>query len=102
MTDAPEERDPTAEAVEAKARRVRKRRQRPRLFVHLAHVGVLGWVFILPVIALAWLGHFIGGEIDALWPAVAGVVCGVALGAYLTWRNVRDGLRTPPDEEAPR
>lgn len=94
--------DPADAALRRKARRMRKRRERPRIFAHLAHVGVLGWVFILPVVGLAYLGHLASRATGALWPAVAGLLAGLALGAYLTWRNVRDGLRQRDhDEEGP-
>ena len=68
MTDAD---DParTDEEVRRKAARVKRRRGRPALFRHLAHVGVLGWVFILPVIGLTWAGHLIGRWRGETWPA---------------------------------
>lgn len=101
MSPAPEE-DPTSAALRRKARRIRRRRARPRIFAHLAHVGVLGWVFILPVVGLTYLGHLAGRASGTTWPAVAGLLGGLALGAYLTWRNVKDGITTRRhDEEGP-
>jgi len=91
--------DDTAETVERKAVRLRRRRRPPGLFAHLAQVGVLGWVFVLPVVALAWAGHLVGLALgERVWPAVAGLLAGLALGAYLTWRNLREGLAHAEDE----
>ena len=82
-----------SEEVRRKAQRIRRdRRREPRLFRHLAHVGVLGWVFVLPVIALAWFGHFLTQRTGQIAWAVGGVLSGVAIGAYLVFRNVRDSL----------
>lgn len=88
MTD-----DATGETVKRKASEIRReRRKKPVFWKHLAQVGVLGWVFILPVIGLAWIGHAVAEAAGVLWPAVVGVISGVFLGAYLVWRNVRDSL----------
>ncbi len=85
--------DRTGETVKRKAERIqRERGKRPVFWKHLAHVGVLGWVFMLPVIALAWIGRLVADMTGQLWPAVAGVVSGILLGGYLVWRNVRDSL----------
>ena len=87
--------DATGETVKRKAAEIqRERRKKPVFWRHLAHVGVLGWVFMLPVIALAWIGHLIAAATHQLWPAVVGVLTGVLLGGYLVWRNVRDSLDT--------
>lgn len=103
MTEEPEAPDATSDALREKAHRVRTKRGKPAtIFAHLAHVGVLGWVFILPVIGLTYAGHLAGRATGERWPAVAGLLAGVALGAYLTWRNVRDGLRGSDGEEADR
>ena len=82
------------EEVKRKAQRLeRDRKRRPILWKQLAHVGVLGWVFILPVIALAWGGHALAQRMGQLWPSVIGLGSGIALGAYLVWRNLRESLR---------
>lgn len=86
----------TAESdeVKRKARRIEHDRgHRPIFWKQLAHVGVLGWIFILPVIGLAWGGHALARRMGQLWPAVAGLGAGIALGGYLVWRNLRDSLR---------
>ena len=105
MSDDPErgpDEDPTTTALRRKARRMRRRGERPRIFAHLAHVGVLGWVFILPLVGLTYLGHLAGRAIGATWPAVAGLLVWLALGVYVTWRNVKDGVtERTHDEEGP-
>lgn len=93
--------DETADEVKRKAGRIRRRRDRPATWRHLAHVGVLGWVFVLPTVACAWLGHWIAVRSDRLWPAIVGVAAGVVLGTYLVWRNLREALdefESPEDE----
>jgi len=87
------ERDAPDDEVRRKAERIeRERRRKPMFWRDLAHVGVLGWVFILPVVALSWIGHLLARTSGALWPAVVGVLGGVALGAYLVYRNVARSL----------
>lgn len=87
MTDA------ESEQVRRKAERIeRERRKKPMFWRDLAHVGVLGWVFILPVVTLSWLGHLAAQASGELWPAIVGVLGGVALGAYLVYRNVKGSL----------
>lgn len=91
--------DPSLE-VRKKAHRIRQHRHRPlRLFEPLAQVGVLGWLFILPAVALAYLGHRVARSTGTLWPAVVGVVFGIGLGGYVMWRNVRRSLEAPEAED---
>lgn len=80
--------------IEKKADDLAKKRDRkPPILRHLAHVGVLGWIFILPVVLLAWLGHEVSLVLNATWPAVFALLLGVAIGAYGVWRNVSESLR---------
>ncbi|MGF1465539.1 MAG: AtpZ/AtpI family protein [Sandaracinaceae bacterium] len=89
--------DPTAAEVARKAERIRRGRDSRGTWRHLAQVGVLGWGFILPVIACAWLGHWVAERTGTLWPAVVGVLAGLGIGGFVVWRSVRDSL----DEEPP-
>lgn len=85
--------DDESREVRRKAERIeRERRKTPMFWRDLAHVGVLGWVFILPVVTLSWLGHLAARASGTLWPAVVGVLSGVGLGAYLVYRDVRRSL----------
>lgn len=87
-----DEDDRTTEVVRRKAERIeRARRSRPA-WRHLATIGVLGWMFVLPLLLFAYLGHFVTQRTGELWPAVAGVGLGLAAGAYLAWRQLRREL----------
>lgn len=83
----------TSEAVRKKADRIERARRSKPVWRHLASVGVLGWMFVLPLLLFAYLGHFLAKSTGELWPAVAGVGVGLLVGAYLAWRQLRRDLR---------
>ncbi|HJL15234.1 MAG TPA: hypothetical protein RMH99_06235 [Sandaracinaceae bacterium LLY-WYZ-13_1] len=94
MSEPPSDEESTGQTVRRKARQIeRDRRKKPVFWQHLAHVGVLGWVFMLPVVTLAWVGHLAADATGELWPALVGLAAGLLLGGYLVWRNLRDSLR---------
>lgn len=105
VRSAPSELD----VVRRKAERMqRARRSTVPLWRHLAQVGALGWLFVLPVLLLAWLGRLLAHTTGVRLLAVAGLLAGTVLGAYLVWRSVRrsledgehsDSLDAPQDQE---
>lgn len=72
------------------------RRHRLHLWRNVAQVGVLGWLFILPALALVELGRAAGQALHVPALAPLGLVAGLLLGAYLVYRVVRRSL----DDEA--
>jgi len=79
--------------VRGKTRRLaRARKQQGGFWRHLAHVGSLGFVFVLPVLAGAALGRVLAARLDR--PAVALVMlfAGLAIGAYASWRLIQQSL----------
>ena len=93
-------RDPALEQVRRKAARMlRGRRPQPTVWRYLAQVGVLGWLFILPVVGLAALGRWIGRVLGEPRLALAGLLAGLALGASLVWRSVQRSLSDNEDAE---
>ncbi|WP_237065022.1 AtpZ/AtpI family protein [Microbulbifer guangxiensis] len=51
------------ETVEKQARRMKQaERDRPTLIAQTIYLGTLGLVFVLPVVAGAYLGHWIDGQ----------------------------------------
>lgn len=88
--------------VRRKAERMaRARRSHNSMWRYLAHVGVLGWMFILPVVLGA-----AGGRLLARWTgirllALAGLLAGLGTGAYVAWRQVRQSLEDAEDEAKP-
>lgn len=80
-------------SVRRKAERMARARSKDMpIWRHLIHVGVLGWVFVLPVLLGAvcsrWLVHVTERKALALLPLLAGV----ALGGYGVWRQVRPSM----------
>jgi hypothetical protein len=75
----------------------RNRGRRTSLARTLAMVGVLGWVFILPLVGLTYLGHHLGRAMGSPVPSVVGLLAGLTLGAYLLYRNVSAALRASED-----
>lgn len=89
-------------AVRRKVDRLRRARgQKHTLFRALAHVGVLGWLMILPLVALTALGHALDVMFATRWLALSGVLLGLVIGGYLVWRSVDRELRDPASPEAP-
>ena len=70
--------------IEKQARRMKKaEHERPTLLAQTAYVGVLGIMFVLPVIAGAYLGHWLDGMVPGYsvrWTTSL-IVLGVFVGA---------------------
>ena len=96
---APE--DVAAEVRRKAERLLRSRRTRSPFWSQLVHVGVLGWMFILPTVLFAAAGHLVGRATGRNGWAVAGVVIGVLVGAYVAWRHVAPTLEDPEPRAAP-
>lgn len=87
-----------ADAVRRKAERMARARRRPLLgWRYLSSVGVLSWLFIVPVV----LGVFAGRLVARSWHAPAatliGLGAGLAAGSYLAFRHVKAALRDDDD-----
>ena len=88
--------------VERKVRRLRlARSERRSLWRSLAHVGVLGWLFILPVLLGIATGRWVSTVIGQRWPLLAGLALGLAVGGYVSWRQVRGSIAHDDEEEGP-
>lgn len=85
--------------VRRKAERMaRARKSRDSMWRYLAHVGVLGWMFILPVVLGAAGGHLLARWTGIRFLAIAGLLVGLATGTYVAWRQVRHSLEDAEDE----
>lgn len=99
MTPTP---TPESEAVRRKAHRMRlARRSSASLWRHLAHVGVLGWLFILPVVLGLFLGRLVSLRVGGTAPLLVGLGLGLLVGGYVTWRQVRRSLDDDDEGGAP-
>lgn len=89
------------ESAHRKARRMADARRRgDRGWSSLAHVGTLGWVFVLPVV----LGAMAGGLLARMtghraWVLIP-MLLGVAVGSYLVWWQLRRTAAEPGDADA--
>jgi len=59
---------------------------------HVAHVGSLGFVFVLPLVAGAVLGHAISQRTGRPIFAILFLLLGLLVGAFGSWRLIRDGF----------
>lgn len=83
--------------VREKARRLaRARRQEGSLWRHVAHVGSLGFVFVLPLVAGAALGRLVAQRTGQSGFAVALLLVGLVVGAFASWRLIRLSLEDGP------
>ncbi len=94
MTSETETEEREVDTVRRKAKRMaRGRDQPPGFWRQLGSVGVLGWVFVLPIVAFMGFGHWIGRRYSSIVPALIGGAIGVASGAWGVWRAVQRDLR---------
>lgn len=99
MTEADEE-DPVVETVRKKAvRRERATRQRRSFWSHLSSVGILGWVFVLPVIAFTLLGKVLADRYDRPAITLVGLAFGLLTGGLSAYRNIQKSLAESGETE---
>lgn len=80
-------------AVRNKAERMSEARRRPHsVFRHLAQVGTLSWLFVLPVVLFAFLGRMLARWSGVPQLALLALALGLALGGYLVWRQLARSL----------
>jgi hypothetical protein len=87
-----------ARKVREKAERMaRARRARGTLWRSLLHVGVLGWLLILPALAGAVLGRVLARSTGMRWLAMAGLLLGLLIGGLTVFWNVRRAIHEEDD-----
>lgn len=88
------------ETIRRKAERMRRARSRsPSLWRSILHVGSLGWLFVIPIVLGAVLGHLLGRWTGLASLAVAPMLAGLAAGGYAVWVRLKKSARDD-DEEA--
>jgi ATP synthase protein I len=79
--------------VERQARRMKKaERERPTLIAQTIYIGTLGLLFVLPVVAGAYLGHWLDNRAVSYsihW-TISLILLGVFLGAVNVWLFIRE------------
>lgn len=84
--------------VRRKAERMAASRRRRHLaWRNLAHVGVLGWVLVLPIVAGALLGGLLVRWTGIRPLGLLGLLLGVLAAAYAAWREIRGSLGEEDD-----
>ncbi|WP_428265070.1 AtpZ/AtpI family protein [Haliangium sp.] len=79
--------------VRRKAARMAAARQRgDAVWRHIVHVGVLGWMFVIPVVLGAVLGQILFRWLGQRVLGIAPILAGVAIGGYVVWREVERHL----------
>ena len=74
------------------SRMLRAERDRPTLLAQSAHIGVLGLLFVLPVVGGAYLGRWIDGLLEGYsmrW-TLSLLFLGIVVGAMNVYFFVRD------------
>jgi ATP synthase protein I len=92
----PGDRGKTAQTLAESVRRHRQRRERWRreqrqgLAQNLVLVGSLGWSLVTPMLAGAFIGHFIDHRYHTgvFWSATL-IFLGTVAGAYIVWDRLR-------------
>jgi ATP synthase protein I len=72
--------------VQRSAQELARARREKGFWHHTAILGVGGWLFVLPVVAGAYLGRFLDGRVPGTisW-TITCILLGVALGIYNVW-----------------
>jgi ATP synthase protein I len=76
-----------SEKVEKSAEELMKSRHEKSRFWHYAQMlGVGGWLFVIPVVAGAYLGRYVDEKTrgDISW-TITFIIIGIAIGAYNIW-----------------
>ena len=85
--------DDLRKQVERQARRIQKaERERPTLIAQTVYIGTLGLLFVLPVVAGAYLGHWLDGLVTGYsvrW-TVSLILLGVFVGAVNVYLFIRE------------
>lgn len=82
------------------ARMIEARKRGQPIWRHLVHVGVLGWMFVLPIVVSAFLGGLLARATGVRSLAVGSIILGVAVGGYVVWRQVSRSMRDDEEEES--
>lgn len=90
-----------ANSVKRKAERMARARRHPHsIFKYLLHVGVLSWMFVLPVVLSAFVGRQLAQWLGVPALALALLGVGLATGVGLVWRQLRSSLEDVEDGDA--
>lgn len=93
MTGQPKPGNDLDKQVQRQVQRMQKAdRERPTLFSQTVFIGTLGLVFVLPVIAGAYLGQWLDGlvaDFTSRW-TISLIVVGVAVGAFNVYLLIRE------------
>lgn len=90
---------PNLSPVSRKVHRLRlARKSGDTVWRHLAHMGVLGWLMILPILLGLWVGRVIARSTGSPVPLLLGLFSGLGVGAYVVFRQVRSSLEEKDDE----
>jgi len=96
---SPTAQEPYAREVRRKAERMaRARRQHGMGWEQLAHVGSLGFLFVLPVLLGAFGGRWLERAHEVPKAGLVGVAMGLLLGGYLGGRQLYRALHEPSRE----
>ncbi|WP_455217707.1 AtpZ/AtpI family protein, partial [Kaarinaea lacus] len=75
------------------ARRMKKaEHERPTLIAQTAFIGVLGLLFVLPVVVGAYLGHWLDSQVEGYsirW-SISLIVLGVVVGAMNVYLYIKE------------
>lgn len=73
--------------IQKSAQELMRARRTRRGFWHYASlVGIGGWLFVIPIIAGAYLGRYLDGKLSAgiSW-ALTCIILGICIGIYNVW-----------------
>lgn len=85
--------DEFVKVVRDKTDRLSRAREREgRFWRQVAHVGSLGFVFVLPLVAGAALGRVVAERTGRPGLALLLLLAGLVIGAFASWRLIRQGL----------
>lgn len=74
------------ESIEGSVKSYKDSQKKKGFFRYLSRVAIAGWLFVIPVIAGAYLGRYLDGKFAGgiSW-TITLIIIGVAAGAYNVW-----------------
>lgn len=74
-----------SEDIEKSAKELIKARKEKTFWHYASVIGVGGWLFVIPVVAGAYLGRYLDKKIGGISSTITFILIGMAVGIYNFW-----------------
>jgi ATP synthase protein I len=71
--------------IEKSAKELMKARKEKTFWHYASVIGVGGWLFVIPIVAGAYLGRYLDKKIGGISWTITFIIIGIAVGIYNFW-----------------